>query len=386
MVALAATSALAAGVLPAGAASRPSRTQRPQSSWQQLLMRGSGLIRWGPRLYVNGATHGFTGVNAYELATYWPVNAGCGSQVNNLTSFFSALPRGSVVRFWAFEALAVNKYTHRIDFAALDRVVNAAASRGILLILTLSDQAGTCEGQRWHDASWYTGGYRELTSPLEPLPYLDWVKMIVSRYRNSPAVGMWEPVNEPEASNCLAGYSGWGCAGHTVCPAGATAALRGFFDRVGGLIHRLDPGSLVSAGLSGGNQCGITGADYLQVARSPGLDVLTFHDYGEAKAAIPAELTLRVAQAAQVGKPLFVEEAGIRASAAGVGCATLAGRAVLAARKMTAALASGLAGWLIWDWVPVAQSGCSYDVGPGDPVLAVLRAGMSPVPPRLPLP
>ena len=42
-----------------------------------------------------------SGFNAYQLATDWSVNAGCGAMVD-LDSYFSALEPGSLTRFNAF--------------------------------------------------------------------------------------------------------------------------------------------------------------------------------------------------------------------------------------------------------------------------------------------
>lgn len=352
-------------------------TGRPTLPWQGLLLRGTGLVRVGSALYLDGAPFRFTGVNAYELGTEWSLNPGCGTQVSNLGELFDALPAGSVLRFWAFQSLAVDKHTRSLNFAALDRVVAAAQQRGDLLIMTLTDQAGTCGDGEFHDAAWYAGGWRDrYLAPAQDrdlLSYAGWVRAVVTRYRDSPAVGMWEPVNEPEASDCAAGYTGAACFGHTSCPARAAALLRDFFDAVGGEIHRLDPGVPVAAGLQGGAQCGTAGAGYATVAGSPGLDVLTYHDYGFATVGLPAELAVRLRQAAAAGKPLFVEEAGIHAGS-GAGCRSPAARSGLVAGKVAAALTAGAVGWLAWNWVPAAPDGCSYDIGPGDPALATLGA------------
>ena len=37
---------------------------------------------------------------------------------------------------------------------------------------------------------------------LNPLSYWSYVQDVVNRYKNSPALGMWEPISEPEASAC----------------------------------------------------------------------------------------------------------------------------------------------------------------------------------------
>ena len=341
----------------------------------------TGLHRVGTHLYLNGAPYRFTGVNAYELATWWSINPGCGGQVNDIDGFFSALAPHSMVRIWAIQALAVNRSTHRIDWRPYDRVVAAAARHHDLLIMTLESQSGSCDDGIWHDAAWYAGGYRTIHNANRPdrdiMSYLSWVKLVVARYAGNPAVGMWEPMNEAEASNCAPGRTGSACYGHLSCPKGAALDLRHFFDTVGALIHRAAPGRLVASGLLGGPQCGTAGRDFLEVAASPGIDVLTFHDYGQDKLATPPDLAMRIGQAAALGKPLFVEEAGIAADSSGTGCVTRTARAGLVRAKATAALRRGLAGWLMWDWVPKPQSGCTFDVGPGDPSLGVLRSLMA---------
>jgi hypothetical protein len=43
--------------------------------------------------------------------------------------------------------------------------------------------------------------------------------------------------------------------------------------------------------------------------------------------------------------------------------------------KMTAQFAAGVSGFLAWDWVPSNPGGgntCSYDIGPGDPLISKL--------------
>ena len=123
-----------------------------------------------------------------------------------------------------------------------------------------------------------TGSYG---SGFTPLSYWDYMNELVSRYAVSPALGMWEPMSEAEASTCSAPYEGPTCEGHQTCPNEAVAAraLKYFFTTVGAQIHSLDPEHLVEAGLLGGGQCGTAGTDYQSVGASPGIDVLSVHDY-----------------------------------------------------------------------------------------------------------
>ena len=51
------------------------------------------------------------------------------------------------------------------------------------------------------------------------------------------------------------------------------------------------------------------------------------------------------------------------------GCPSLASRNNLFQAKEQAQLQAGTSGVLAWNWVPVPQATCSYDVGPGDPLL-----------------
>jgi len=320
-----------------------------------------GVAEIGGRLLLNGRPHFFAGINAYNATTYWPVNHGCGSMIDNLDTLYGALPRHSLVRTWAFQALAVNKFTHQVDFTAIDRAVAAAKAHHDFLILTLSDQAGTCDDERFHDADWYAAGYRA--------GFLQWVKTVVRRYRNDRTVAIYEPVNEPEASNCLPGLHGGHCYGHNTCPARATHVLRTFFDTIGGAIKRLDPRALVSSGTLGGTQCGVAGDGFRRINASPDIDVTTLHDYGYPTVASTGGLVERSAQATALDKVFLVEESGIDASLGGAGCMTLTSRARAFQAKEQAARRVGADGYLPWMFGLAPSSGCSSGIASGDPLL-----------------
>ena len=92
---------------------------------------------------------------------------------------------------------------------------------------------------------------------LNPLSYWSYVQDVVNRYKNSPALGMWEPISEPEASTCPPQFQPSNCGGHQICPDEATAeqAMLHFFNVVGVEIHTLDPDHLVESGMIGNGQC-----------------------------------------------------------------------------------------------------------------------------------
>jgi len=338
----------------------------------------------GTQLYLYGAPYHFVGVNAYEAATDWGTNAGCGADLSDvqLNQLFSSLPPNSLVRFWAFQGtMATNVNTHQLDWGPLDRVFTAAAAHSQRLIVVLTDQGGTCDGSHWQDPAWYSGGFQTVINDptttdgrgLTPLSYWAYLQDIVSRYQASPALGMWEPMSEAEASTCPTPYQPTNCSGHQTCPdeSAAAVALRHFFDSVGGEIHALDPNHLVESGLLGGGQCGTQGSDYQYVSASPGIDVLSYHDYWGATPIGGDQwngMAVRFRQSVGVGKPIIAGEAGLMAGT-GPGCMTTSTRNAAFDRKLRAQSRAGSRGLLVWNWVPDASRSCSYDVVPRDPAM-----------------
>ena len=337
------------------------------------------LSRSGTQLLLNGRPYRVVGINAYELATDWGSNYGCGGRLDDVDAFFAGLPQNATVRIWGFQgSMATNAHTGARDWSGLDRVVSAAQRHGQHLIVSLGNQAGNCDDGHWKDRAWYEGGYRTLYSgdgrTVATVSYWDWIHEIVNRYRASTAIASWELVNEPEASDCVAGTMS-GCYAHLRCPdeGGAASALRSFVDVVGGEIKRIDPNHLVESGAMGGGQCGWVGSDYSMVHASAGVDVASYHDYAPDQV-VAADLAERLAQASALDKPIIVGELGIQAGDGIAGCPPLAERRDRAQAKVAAMLAAGAAGVFVWDWVPDPSSTtCTFDVGAGDPILGLLR-------------
>lgn len=382
-------SAPVAGSLPkATSPMSSSTTTAPPTQSPQVP---SGIIGVsGDTLTLNGSEYRFTGVNAYEIGTDWGTNAGCGADVTDaqLDQFFASLRPNSLVRFWAFQGtMATNATTGQIDWAPLDRVFAAAAAYGQRLIPVLTDQGGTCDGGHWQDPAWYDGGFEQVyndPSPnngvnLTPLSYGDYVQAIVNRYKSSPALGMWEPISEAEASTCPDQDEPGNCSGNQTCPdeEAAAQALRYFFDVVGAEIHSMDPDHLVESGLLGGGQCGTSGSDYQYVSASPEIDVLSYHDYYAPGVALGGDqwngLAVRFAQAQALGKPIIGGEVGI-ISGTGENCLSDAQRSTDVEARVGAQVPAGSSGILLWNWVPVLTQACSFDIAPGDPSLSVLDA------------
>lgn len=336
------------------------------------------VARVGARLYLDGKPYAFTGVNAFNLATDWSVNAGCGEMVNDsaLDSFFSSLRPHSMVKIQATQAMAFDVHARATNWGPLDRVVAAAERHDQKLILGLTTQAGECEEGRWKNLAWYDGAYRRPAGDdgrgLTPRSYWDWIRLVVPRYAHSPAVGMWQLVVEPESSDCMPGLAGGACFSHTTCPANAAGVLRRFFDDVGAELKRMDPHHLLASGVIGREQCGTAGDAYATVHASPAIDVASFHDYGLDDAPLPPLLARHLGDAAQLGKPLVVDEAGLAAGDR-PGCRSRESRRRLFQAKLDSAFAAGVAGYMPWNVQFVDRATCDFDLNLDDPVLTLIR-------------
>ncbi len=340
------------------------------------------LSAYGTKVYLNGDPYRFVGVNAYHLGGMEGVSAGCGGMEKDINQFLSSLRPNSVVRTWAFQGgMAVNTKTKQIDWTGLDRLVNEASKSGTRLILTIGDQSGTCDDGHWRDIAWYEGGFRtivnDLGNGLTPLSYFDYVKAIVSRYKDSKSIAMWEPINEPIAVDCAKG-KGSQCFSAITCSneSRSRKALRTFFDTVGGEIKKIDPNHMVSSGTIGDGQCGTVFEDYQYVHQSPGIDIASFHDYGRETQVMPGDqwngLQKRLNQMKLIQKPLFIGEAGIKASENGIGCMKLGERANKMRAKMNLQFQAGIVGYLPWDFTNGTSKICNYDIVAGDPLLEIL--------------
>jgi hypothetical protein len=336
-------------------------------------------------LELDGVPTVFTGVNAYELATDWGTNAGCGGMESaaQINSLFTSLKPNSIVRFDVFQGtMATNTKTGKLDWAPIDQVFSLAAQDHVYLIPVIASQGGICDGEHWQDPSWYEGGYKDVFNSasnsdgvgLNPLSYWQFMQDVVNRYKASPAIAMWEPMGEPEASTCPSADQPSNCWGNQLCPDEAVAAqaLTDFFNAVGGEIHSLDPTHLVEAGFLGGGQCGTADGDYASVGASTGIDILSVHDY-YGSAAMGGDqwngMAVRFAQAKELDKPIITGESGILAGNEPGSCESLTQRASDMEAKLTTQTEAGSSAFLVWNWVLDQLGPCSYSTGPGDPLM-----------------
>lgn len=276
---------------------------------------------------------------------------------------------GNVVRTWFFQSYWDPDGDGSGDWAAFDRVLDAAAERGIRVIPVLTNHWGACEGEAPEkDYDFYAGGYREPHGGAA-LSYLDYAAEVADHYADSPAVAYWQLVNEPEAP------SSEGCV-----EAAASAALAGFAEDASAAIRAADDHHLISLGTIGSGQCGTASGGY-QLAQEA-VDVCELHVYEATTAAIP-EAMARIGACEAAGKPTVAGEIGIAADVDELGRrtgvvdeTTLDARARLLDDRLAQMLAGGLDGFLVWQLVaetPDPGEADPYGVGPCDPVLAVTR-------------
>lgn len=298
----------------------------------------------GRTLTLDGRPWWPTGFDAYELATNWSLNKGCGAQVD-LDRYFSSLPPNSLTRFDAFASMGV---------AAVDAVFAAAQRHRQLLVAVLASGEGACEGNEFKDELWYSSGWTG--------PYAAWLETAVNRWGRSAALAGWELVGEPEPSNCGDATCSWQ---QRQCPRDAAMTLRRFFDEAGARLRALDSDTPIWEGVAGGSQCGTRDEDYVLVGRSPSIDVLDVHDYGS------TDIGRRLEQAAALGKPLVTAEMGQFAGS----CAATSDRAAELAERAISQRRAGSAGVMFWNFVPDPRADqCTMDIGPTDPLFAVLES------------
>lgn len=320
---------------------------------------GSGfLTRQGSQLFLNGSTYRFVGVNAYGLASCESITPGYYTGAD-LDAFFQQLPPNTVTRVFA---------TSLATIADIDLVVARAAANRQMLILSLVDGANNCNaGKKKLDRSWYQSGYKAY--------YLGWIDYVVSRFRNSTAIAMWEIANEP----------GWGCPGDC----GVTKdEMKSFFDTAAARIKRNDPNHLVESGAMGKDIAAMwASADYAYVQSGPDVDVTSMHEYeyewnGNTGAGTAFPYEKRASDS--INKPIIIGETGAPLSLPTN--ATCRDSSVteqdLMKSKFDSYLAGGASGVLIWSYMktlPVwLAPGCSsrqhFFYGTNNPVFSMLRS------------
>jgi len=350
--------------------------------------------RVGATLVADGRPYRFRGLNYYDINTYAGENPyrpgtrmvhGCRfhSQFPIVADSLARMgPNVNALRGWFFQpfatAVPLDGGPAQRDWSYFDHTLAAVRQAGMRIVVTIGDQYGCgVDLQRNLTIGWYRSGYRTTVAPDEIQTYRDYLRDIVTRYRDHPEVLAWQLVSEATVVG----------DDETTCDEPAAAkALRSFADDTSALVHRLDPNHLVSLG-TGRSGCGYIGRDYAAVFASPGVDLCEYHDYYDPALPVPPILRSGLDTCGRVlHKPLFIGETGMTALDAKKQCPARfrvcrAGllRAKFAAQATAASrgLAEDVAGQLVWDWCEPAWTKCApkeFDIMPGDPTLGALAA------------
>ncbi len=336
-------------------------------------------------LFVDGQPWSAVGFNDYRLAAIpggyvCDGNAGAVSddQLGALLDR-AAASGATTIRTWFFQSSWDPDGDGTGDWSAFDRILDAAAARGLRVVPVLANQWSDCEnGEPDKDLSFYAGGYREPQHPYA-VSYLDYAAQVAAHYADSHAIAYWQLVNEPEAPSAGA------------CDEAAAAdAIAGFAAAGADAIRAVDPHHPISLGTTGSGQCGTAGADYLRA--SSAVDVCEIHVYdgpdtGTSPATpMPGDATngvaARIDACNAAGKPIVAGELGFAADldaggqpTGSVTAQTLAQRAAFLQARVVAMDAAGLDGYMVWQLdsrEPLTAGADAYAVGPCDPVDTVI--------------
>lgn len=304
----------------------------------------------GMKLMLDGQQYRFVGVNVYGLASDGEYH--CGGEPDNpdgyVENLFAVLEQNHVnaVRFWAFQS-----FSHD-NFAAIDRVVNAAKRHNVKLIPTLENHWEDCTQDGKKTAGWYSNP--DAVYGSYALTYRQFIQRIVERYKYETTILMWQLMNEAES--------------------GDAAALYSFARDTSAVIKNIDQNHLVSFGTLGTDQAGTNDQHYIDLHSLPTIDVVEAHDYNRETQPLPGypwngdvdrinTIAADLAVARRINKPFFIGEAGI---------GSRSDRVELFQAKMTAAFNNGTTGYLIWRFDTRSCGGTCFN--PSNPLMEIFRS------------
>jgi hypothetical protein len=328
--------------------------------------------RSGTQLSVNGQPWNFAG---YNLPCQQPFLLSAAS----LQYYFEDIAlnsKANVVRMWWFQS---DLGTGANPWAPFDQVVAVAKAVGVRIVPALTNQWQACDepspATPEKELPWYQGGYAQPEGGYG-LSYKKFAVEMATHFAHEPTIAFWQLVNEAEAPSSA------GCD-----ETAAAAALRSFGDDMANSLHAVDPNHLVNLGTQGAGECGTAGGDYSFV-HAGAVDLCEVHDYSDPALAMPIgpnSLAADISACHQLGKPIFIGEAGIPANVQADGSSgsapttptTLDQRAAFFKAKIDAFDAAGGVGYVIWFKSPFyTTADNNADIPDGDPTEAVLGGAL----------
>ena len=231
-----------------------------------ITVSGDGIVRSGQSWWL-------AGFNSFA----W--SGDCGHDYERMSSedvdaWFASMRHDGhgAVRLFFFEGWSLGR---------LDAAVVSARRHNVYLTVTLANGIDGC-GDGEKGAGWF--GNAQARAEFEAH-----LTTLVERYRGDTTIAWFEYLNEPQ-------YAG--------------GRLRQFYDEMGARAKAIDPQRLFSSGTIAPYSLGADG-DFLDVSSSPGVDIVSLHEYDEDDGESHHGPSVRANAA---GKPITVGEFGVRAS------------------------------------------------------------------------
>jgi hypothetical protein len=305
--------------------------RKPEESAADTL---NFISRNGTQLMYKGEPFRFTGYNAnYFFGCGAPGSLIQGAAVD--TFFRQYCGNGNVVRIWAIPG---------INLTTMDAVIAAAKAHGVFITADLSDALGQCgdkEGKK--DSAWYAGGYKTI--------YLPWVKQVVARYKDEPAIAYWEFLNEPSGKTDY-------------------MTIRSFMDSVGAVIKGIDANHLICSGTMPAYAYSTNPRDSTEwkyINACPYVDITSIHEYDTMAARSP-HLNFVLPATIALDKPIVIGEYGFNSDPDGTGCLTsFATRAIKVKGKLDDYFSvPQVCGAMLWSFMWGYSTRCTLSTYPAD--------------------
>ncbi|KAF4547789.1 Cellulase (glycosyl hydrolase family 5)-like protein 2 [Elsinoe fawcettii] len=227
----------------------------------------------------------------------------------------TAIPGSGTVYFQSFINGVATINTGADGLQRLDYVVKSAAAHNVKLVINFVNNWTDYGGMAAYfgyagitsNAQWYT-------SAKAQAQYQAYIKAVVTRYANSPAVFAWELANEPRCNGC------------------ATSVLTNWIKTTSAYIKSLDAKHMVAIGDEGFGQATgndgtypytyAEGVDFEANCKISTIDYCTYHLYPESWSVSPglswgnSWITNHGKACAAAGKPCVLEEFGFHNDAA----------------------------------------------------------------------
>jgi len=305
--------------------------------------------RSGQSLSLRGAPYGFVGTVSWGIA--W----GSRCTVDSMPDHEAALLRTfddlvdmrvAVLKIWGFQSYAG---AGGVDYANFERVIAAARQAGVRLIFVLENHYADCSEGPTRDDAWYAGGHRSPYGSYA-LSFPDYARRVVARFRDEPTILAWEIMHEARGEDFDS---------MSVLATDLTDA-----------IDETDPNHLIVLGTDNGDSPATSRTsdppNFTILHGHPAIDLIDSHDFYDDTPLTDAQREVSELAVA-LDKPVFAGATAV--STADESPEALVTRAEIVEAKLEAALDSGFAGFLVYDYFPDwTTPGSRFDARPDDPL------------------